>query len=381
MNLDQFLRLHLTDVGALVEGAKAAASIGEDDVLLAVGSLAEGLGTTKSDVDLILITPREELAQASPDEVISWISGTCIIDMRILPRAQVISILGRIEGWSRLGWNVTRAADFTANELLLLHRLYAGKLLSPSDGEAGHVRSSRPACADVARLKLHVARHMARTIQVDMVGYRDAGDYRSLVFAAQELLGHAVDGLLAAFHLTNPTPKWRSKLLEKLPVDWEVRLVLRPTGLNANQLVWQLHRAPEHPSEELSLDHACRIATFARSAFTWAECELIGSADAKMNRYIWPAPGNRDGPPLPYLELDVDFCLMEDGVAVARLNELGASLKMPFTEFMLMLLFDSTTTAREAAIVVNGMNGASFKAGVIEQIANQAEKSGFVIAR
>ena len=126
---------------------------------------------------------------------------------------------------------------------------------------------------------------MARTIQVDMVGYRDAGDHRSMVFAAQELLGHAVDGFLAGFHLTNPTPKLRSRLLERLPVDWGERLMLRPTGLSASELVWQLHRAPAAPTKKLALDHACRIATFARSAFTWAECELIGGAETKFDRY------------------------------------------------------------------------------------------------
>ncbi|QDM15063.1 hypothetical protein FNL55_03195 [Tardiphaga sp. vice352] len=381
MTLEEFLCLHLIDLGALVEGAQAVASIGEDDVLLAVGSLAEGLGTTKSDVDLILITPREELARVSPDEVVSWVSGTCIIDMRILPRTQVVSIIDRIESWSRSAWNVTRAADFTANELLLLHRLYAGTLLWPRDAEADHVSSSRPACANIARLKLHVARHMARTIQVDMVGYRDAGDHRSMVFAAQELLGHAVDGFLAGFHLTNPTPKWRSRLLERLPVDWGERLMLRPTGLSASELVWQLHRAPAAPTKKLALDHACRIATFARSAFTWAECELIGGAETKFDRYKWPASVRRGGTPLPNLELDVDFCLMEDGVAVARLNELGASLKLSFAEFAMMLLFDNTTTSHEAAIVGDSVNGVGFGLRTVERMADQVEQSGFVIAR
>jgi hypothetical protein len=380
MTLEEFLHLHKADLALLVEGAQTIAALDEDDILLAVGSLAEGLGTRKSDVDLVLVSPREEFAHASPDEVLSWVAGKCIVDMRILPLPQVASLLARLESWSQSAWTVTRAADFTANELLLLHRLSAGKLLWPGSGEVDHVAGYKPARGNIARLKLHVARHMARTVQVDMVGYRDAGDHRSLVFAAQELLGHAVDGLLAGFQLTNPTPKWRSRLLDTLPADWERRLVLRPTGLTANQLVWQLHRAPEAPTEKSSLDHACRIATFARAAFMWAECELIGGSCTAKQRYTWPNMGyRRDDAPLPCLELDVDFCLTETGVAVARLNELGETLQMSFKDFTLMLLFDSTTTAREAAIFIDGAAGGAGSEG-IDRVTSQVEKFGLRIA-
>jgi hypothetical protein len=70
-------------------------------------------------------------------------------------------------------------------------------------------------------------------------------------------------------------------------------------------------------------------------------------------RYDWPRlEAQSDDTRLPYLELDVDFQLFDDGVAIGRLNELGASNTLSSNEFLLMLLFDGSTTAREAELFV-----------------------------
>jgi len=191
MDLEAFLRLHDADLDLVVEGARTIAPLERGDSLIAVGSLAEGLGNRKSDVDLLLVTPRPQYAQASPDEVLSFVAGRCIVDMRIVPAALASALQSRLRTWTQSGWNLTVAADFTASELLLLHRLSAGRQLSPAP-EAAQNDKDATLGEDVARLKLHVARHMARTLQVDMAGYREVGDSQSLVYSAQDLLGHAV---------------------------------------------------------------------------------------------------------------------------------------------------------------------------------------------
>src|SRR6202008_2286814 len=99
-----------------------------------------------------------------------------------------------------------------------------------------------PTREGLLRLKLHVARQAARTIQVDMAGLRDAGDHRSLAFAAQELMGHAIDAMLAAYGLSNPLLKWRSRLLERVPRDWELAMSVAPSGLTAGDRIWRLLR-------------------------------------------------------------------------------------------------------------------------------------------
>ena len=377
MDLEAFLHLNDATLDMLVEGARTVAPLQAGDRLIAVGSLAEGLGNRKSDVDLLLLTPRPECAAASPDEVRSFVAGWCVVDLRIIPAALADALRQRLRDWARGGWTLTVAADFTGSELLLLHRLGAGQPLWPAgdgdeDGDAARL-------ADVARLKLHVARHMARTLQVDMAGYREAGDFRSLVYSAQDLLGHAVDGLLAAFGLTNPTPKWRSRLLERLPPDWESRLLVRRSGLRPDDLVWRLLRAPAEATAAAALDHACRIVTFARAAFLWAEESLVHIGSGRDRRYVWPDEPTSGGQPLPFLDLDVDFVRTAEGVAVGRLNEFGETRHMTRDDFAVMLLFDNRTTAGEAALVIAGVpHDAS--ASATERLAVELQSSGLAIA-
>lgn len=355
MNIDEFLHLKGADRASLVASAQSLAELDESGVLLAVGSLAEGIGTIKSDMDLILVTPRD--VGVAPNEIVSWVVGKCIVDCRVLSSAYVEGLLSRLDEWSQMPWDVTKPADFSYDELLLLHRLSAGVVLAPVE-RGDNVPKVRPSRRKVARLKLQGARHMARTYQVDMAGLKDAADFRSLVFAAQELLGHAVDGLLAAFMQTNPTPKWRSRLLEALPGDWETRLVLHPTGLQAHQLLWRLHRIPEEADEASCLAYGYRVTTFARAAFLLAEQKVLGDGPDETMRCRWPAEAPQRGRvPLPNLELDVDFRLLDDSVAVGRLNELGASTSLTSAEFLMMLLFDGVTTVREAEWVVDDAFG------------------------
>ena len=248
MRIDEFLRRRETQMPAVLASVDRAVGLIADDVLLAVGSIVEGLGNSRSDLDLLFITPRGE-SQATKSSV-TLVVGKCIMDVAILGVNDVNKLFTRFEAWSNLPWNVTHAAPFTPEERILLHRLHHGMILHRGENEK--VTSQIPSLSNLARLKLHVARQLARTIQVDMAGYREVGDFSSLVFAAQELLGHAVDALLAGHQITNFLPKWRSRLLKSLPSDWELSLAIRPTGLTAAQLVWSLHRAPARPDQKLA---------------------------------------------------------------------------------------------------------------------------------
>lgn len=368
IDLQEFLRRGGADLPSVVAKVESTVGLQPDDELLAVGSLVEGLGSCKSDLDLFLITPRDDSLLPAQDHI-AVVVGKCLVDVLVLRSAQVEELQARLAAWARGAWNVTQAATFTLAERTLLHRLANGTVLS-GKREVDRVTAPRPTGRDLARLKLHAARHNGRTIQVDMIGYRDEGDYRSLVFAAQELLGDAVDALLAGHHLTNPLSKWRSRLLDSLPPDWEHGLTVRPTGLTASQVVWQLHRAPDRAVEEECLSHAFRITTFARRVFTWAELHLVGGAALTSEPMRWPRVESPAGhPPLPYLDLDIDYVLCDGAVAIGRLNDFGQTLTMTPREFALCLLFDGTTTAREAERAVYGDEGGDAGAGPADQLA------------
>jgi hypothetical protein len=355
MDLEQFLQAGGADLAALVEQVDATVSIEPGDYLLVVGSLVEGLGTTRSDLDLLLITSRPEDRLPGEEEK-ALVAGRCLADVRILPRTELDALLARLDAWRRQPWDLRHAVRFSQAERVLLHRLLHGPLVAHgADADPGAV--PRPAGQAVARLKLHVARHLARTVQVDMAGHRDGEDAASLVYAAQDLLGHAVDALTAAHGLTNPNPKWRGRLLRELPGDWQAPLGIRPTGESAQDAVWRLHRAPERPEMAAALGHALRITAFTRAVVLWAERRLVRRHPAPPLAGTWPA--RNGGAPLPHLDLDVDVVPGDGGGAqAARLNAFGTPLQLSPRELALALLFDGATTPNEAEAAVCGAAGA-----------------------
>lgn len=357
IELDDFLTMRGTTLPHVVEKARSSLTLGTNDCLFAAGSLVEGLGTTKSDVDVLWLTELDPKL-IPPAEDLTWVVGRCLVEVQAVALSTLNELLSRLQAWSRLAWDTTHDAKFSFDERKLLHRFLHAR---PLHGDAAHLK---PAADDLTRLKLHVARQYSRTIQVDMVGNRDAGDLRSLVYAAQELLGHAVDALTAGYGFTNPIPKWRSRLLDQIPAGWERTLPIRAEGLTASEKVWQLHRAPERSDEQLALDYAFRISAFARAVFAWAEMRLV-SREESIDRSVFSHQST--GRVLPHLDFDVDFRIIEGRVFMGRLNEVGEPVELSPPEFAVALLCDGVTTVTDAEPV--------------KQLLSNLERAGLSVAR
>jgi hypothetical protein len=372
MDVSEFLRNRDIEFSTIVTATQAAVGLEPDDVLLAVGSLAEGLGNTKSDLDLLLVIARNSGAQNVP-----LVLGKCLFDIEVMPVMTLEDIVRRFTSWLAQPWNPAQGSGIRPEERQLLHRLLHSWVLFA--GLNDRVAALTPSKPDLARLKLHVARHLARATQVDMAGYFHARDYPSLVFASQDLLGHAADGLAAGHRLTNPTAKWRSRMLNALPTTWEESLRHRPTGLSALQLFWSLHRAPQYPQAVEAVRHALRIATFARAAFAWAERQLVAGSLESSRTFRWACVrGAADETPLPQLGVDIDFSQQNGELRIARLNEFAESLQLSATEFDVTLLFDGITTAREAQRALSGSASDQLEPGLVKRVADRVTAAGFI---
>lgn len=350
VSLEQHLAQRGADLASILTAVRESTGIGPDDALLAVGSLVEGLGTTKSDLDLLLIAARPE---PPASDVVTLVSGTSVVDMRILRRDALDDLVGRLRAWAELPWSVTHAVKFSIDDRTLLHRVLRGRLL---EGDPAALAARAPDGEQLCRLKLHVARQASRTILVDMVGYRQSGDHRSLAFGAQELLGHAIDALVAAHGNSNPLLKWRARLLGSLPRDWEAALAMPPTGRTAAEAVWDLQRLPAAPDPAACALHASRIACFARAVFAWSERRLARPdlpADLPR-RARAAAPGPTDEPPLPLVDYDVDVWPLPGGAMLGRLVEFEEPVHVTDDELAMLLLFDGVRGARAVERAVHG---------------------------
>jgi len=361
MTVDDFLSAKHIDTEAFFMQVQVKLDLRADKFLIAVGSLVEGMGTSRSDIDLILITPAAKLSQESGD-VITLIVCGCLIDVRVLPVQEVDTLMEKFAAWAQSAWDVTHAAKFTLDERTLLHRLVHGRVLHSNRRPWKRPLPSRN---DLARLKLHVARQMTRTIQVDMAGYCEVGDFRSLAFAAQEVLGHASDALAARYELTNPLIKWRSKLLELIPPDWEESFPAQHLGLSVADRVWSLYRLPDSPASDLAIAHALRITAFARAVFIWAEHKLVNGSIALTGPEMWSQVKIRtQGDSLPHLDLDIDVVMGDEFAIVGRLNDWGETRLLAPASFRAILMFDGETTVPDAAQVASGSSSKVSQANV-----------------
>lgn len=183
------------------------------DALLVVGSLAEGLGTPTSDIDLIMILSAPE--ELGADEIALEIDGI-LVDIQFKPAAVCARQMSAAAEWGGGGPSTLAIAPVSESERNFLHRLLTGLYLIGSPDRVAPADVREAARKTLLRLKFDTARHHARSLQVDAHGCFLAGDPLLAAAMAHTALHHAVDALTAAFEESNINPKWRLRHLRRL---------------------------------------------------------------------------------------------------------------------------------------------------------------------
>ena len=315
------------------------------DLLFACGSVVEGFANARSDLDLYLVTDRDDVPLTSAGAV-TMTAGRCVIDVRVVRRTELEALLKRFASWTKRPRVDREAIGFAYEERKLLHRLCNGVPLYGAEpiSELLHGVDRQ----ELARRRLDQARYLAGTIQIDLAGLRDAGDARSMVFAAQALLEHTADALLAGHLDSNPSRKWRIRSLARLAPDWERSLAGVPAEKSASDLFWSLHRAPQAADDiGAALTHSLEIVALSRRIFPWAERRLLDR--------VAPPPlalevgGTGTGRALPYLDLDVVVRYDDGRYVLMRPNAPGGRAFILSAEmYSVLCLFDGKTREETA---------------------------------
>jgi len=344
MQLAEFLNLQRITLDEIIEKAKTSLQLTPDDVLFVCGSLVEGLGNEKSDLDLFLVTSRQDIQCTSPNAVM-LIVRRCRIDVRVVQRSAVEELIKRFHDWTAELRQPRNAILFSYDDRKLLNRIRVGE---PLWGAENYRKlQDQINLTDLAKHRLDCARYHAGTIQVDLAGLRSAGDQYSMLFASQELLGHTVDALLAGHHYPNFMAKWRVRQLMDLPSQWELELPGRPFEISAMDVYLSLHSAPQTLSPSAIFNHAQRIVAFSRRVLPWAEYRLLGPNSIPLNA---ASTGHTmTGQPLPHLDLDVAIRYRNGSFELFRLQGKGEIFSLSEKEYSLLCLFDGETS-RDYAI-------------------------------
>jgi hypothetical protein len=213
-----------------------------------------------------------------------------------------------------------------------------------------------------------------------MVGHELNQDYRSLAYAAHELLGHAIDSLLAAHYFTNPLVKWRSRLMDRMTGTGISQLNENYEDQSLSALVWHLYEMPSCEPQAITAK-VTEVAHFCRLMFLYAELTLVYPETlSKFHRIRSNAGVSVDekiGQRLPRLKLDVDFHIDDDSVYVGRLNEPGAAIELNPIEFSLLLQFDGVTDMKSAISNVDHGRNDDYVPGALADLMETCRSSGF----
>jgi hypothetical protein len=320
MGLTEYLHRRGATVADLDIGVGNALGRAEDDVLFASGSLVEGLGNPFSDVDLYLLTARDDVRYAT--HILRL--GPVTVDVVVMRQDEFDQLLARFEEYANEARDTGEAWKFSSDERLLLHRIVVGRAIWRSDAFAA--LQARIAPAALASHKLNYALHAAKRLQLDLAGCRIAGDWQTMLLVAQDLLNQTIDGLLAGYLKTNPTEKWRAQLLRQLPPDWDHRIPGRVGGQSALDQYLELNRIPSSLNAEGIHAYALRIAAFSRRIFPWAGWKLCrrGRTEVPFESVHREAPVRETAAVLVeklfHLELDVLFVYSEETFQARRLS-------------------------------------------------------------
>jgi len=349
LTLDAALGLSETNEQELLAEILRRGPLLPDDILFLSGSLIETLGNRLSDIDVYVISERD-LAGCFGRRPDAFEFKGLMIDLQMVARREVDELLGRLESLPSAARYVSRRFSFA--DWQFLHRLMAGR--APIGEVAFAAIQGRVTLQTLARFKLEWATEWITRLQVDLAGLHAGGDWQSMLFVAQQLLGYSVDCLLAAYGLTNPSPKWRIRLLNRLPARWESCLPGRHTGLSATDRYLTLSQTPARLDASSVYAYALRAVGFARIVVPWAEWGLRHGASVDMPGLRVDA--RRDdtsrGSPLPFLALDVQTRYDGCRFLLRKVDTPRHLLPISTTVLSILSLYDGETSSQAVSEVI-----------------------------
>ena len=374
MDLHEYLCSHSLTLDDLTASIEQAIQLNAGDVLFAAGSLVEGLGNGKSDLDVFLLTRREDILLTSLNGLALLVRG-CLIDVRVVQMSEVEALLDRFLRWASQPRHPRNALGIAYDDRKFLHRLSSGE---PLFGETLlDTLRARLKFGDLARHKLDCARFLASTIQIDLSGLYQARDFLSMPFAAQDLLGYTADALVAGYGSTNPNPKWRARELDLLPDDWRDQVPGCPAGLSAAQMFVELHRAPAELTASSVFRHASRIVKFSRGVFPGIEYKLFGPREAALPRLPALESRSPSEDPLPHLDFDVQVSFQNGHFEMWRLNTPAILFELSPLGSSIVCLCDGESSKQETRSQAARHAGEDNAAVVVDTICEAIEYGGF----
>ena len=327
------------------------------EALLLVGSLAEGLASATSDIDLIMLLSGP--GEPPMDEVALEVDGV-LVDVQIQPLAAYAARLEVAGDWDSGGERAMATAPFNEDERTFLHRLLSGKYLVGSPDRLAPRAVREAAQRTLLRLKFDTGRHYARARLVDAHGCYVDGDMLLAAAMADDALHFAVDALTGALGESNINPKWRLRHLRRLEREGKLP---QPVGETIARL---LMGGVEPTDEEACAAFAARATSAVRALLVAATTvmDLGRPLGLETRAERDPAPSGKR------LRLDLDFHVASDSTQLRLLSADRPPIDSDAGAIETVFLRDP-----DAQLVVRGSAAGAADPAVAEWLAQYGEAS------
>lgn len=200
---------------SLLQLAAAAQQNSSDPVLL-VGSVAEGLATSVSDVDLLVVGARPAsgdlvFQEDEVEQTVYRLSGGLEVNVEYRGAEELRTLAGQLE----MTFSVTaddsdlKVKTFSRSDLQLMHRVRTGHVVV---GEAAHWKKRFARLSEYLLVYQLIQHFMSRE---DAIGQIMEGDRTSALLMTEFAMRHLGGALLASVGETNASRKWQPKLLRR----------------------------------------------------------------------------------------------------------------------------------------------------------------------
>ncbi|WP_113703345.1 PqqD family protein [Nonomuraea lactucae] len=330
-------------------------ALDDDDVAYVGGSVADGIATPWSDVDVFLIRHGAEAADDGM-RLVPMPHDDIPMDLEVWSRGEVEDLLGKLRALRSDSRSDHRAfMRLSDDERDFLHSLAIAIPVHNED-------RLRDLQADVDRdllAKLSLARALVgiTNSQTDLLGWLSSGDWQSVGVACQRLLDFSASALLAAIGCTHPGGKWLTALLRSEFRDRPVPPRLLAGAKSLTDRFYALQARPAHAGAVDGYARAC--VGFANLAVAYAQTAGVERLDSTVRAVLWSPESPRspsDGRSCPALscgaQLRYDsgqWYLLHVGREMYQVNATAAAM---------VLLLDGRSTEQDVLDVLRDLSSA-----------------------
>jgi len=350
MDLATYLRHHGGDEGQLLTALAAVAPPGEDDIVYLSGSLIEGMGNHRSDLDVycLLADPSARPAEATFGDVAIRLIEGLAVDIEMPPLAKVRDLMNRLAGFPSHTARDGRvsATAFSPGEIKLLHNLGVGRPLRGRERFEALRATLDPRA--LSRIGFDYASAYLDLLHADILGMIEVEQFEGARHLLRAYRMHLAGALLAACGETNPAEKWRSLKLRTLQA-WCAGLAL-PGDQSLGAFVEGWFALDETIGQEPPAQSLGRLLHMTYALVPWALDRFYGGgvlAPEAARGIDAPARSEGSEPPLPALRLDCRLGRDGRGIWVTAIRSPDV-LYINTLAHEAVLSFDGRTPALEA---------------------------------